>query len=122
MKQKILVVDDEKDILESLQELLSEEGFEVILAGTVGEFRKKALKSKPDLIILDIMLGQDNALDAYQELLTVGLDSKIPVLFLTGLLQDRPPSPARPGRSYALMGKPFHYEELMKEIRCLVSV
>ena len=121
MRQKILIVDDERDLLESLEELLLGEGFKVFLADSVGEFRREALRAKPDLIILDIMLGRDNGLEVYQELLTEGLDSKIPVLFLTGLLEDRPPSPARPGRTYALIGKPFDYEELVKEVRCLVN-
>ncbi|MDP2038535.1 MAG: response regulator, partial [Ignavibacteria bacterium] len=55
MKTKILLVDDEKDIVEFLQYNLSNEGFKVITAYNGQEALDK-LSQKPDLIILDVMM------------------------------------------------------------------
>ena len=119
---KILLVDDEEQILELLKFELNSEGFEVFTACNEKEFRHHALSEKPDLIILDIMLGDKNGPLIYDELLAKGLiDRSIPVIFLSALAEDRPPVPAMPGRTYALHGKPFESEELIREIRSLIN-
>jgi len=53
---RILVVDDEKDILELVRTILVGNGFEVITAGTGEEGLKLAVSGKPDLIILDVVM------------------------------------------------------------------
>ncbi|MBI4372271.1 MAG: response regulator [Candidatus Omnitrophica bacterium] len=121
MKRRILVVDDESSILELLRYKLSNRGFEVVTATNAWEFWGEALSAKPDLIILDIWLKGKLGTEVYNELLTNGLDSDIPVIFITALLEDRPPSHARPGIQYALYGKPFDFDELMKGIDCLLE-
>jgi DNA-binding NtrC family response regulator len=56
----ILVVDDEPDIRTLLKDVLQDEGYRVVLAGSAGEGRSAALASKPDLVLLDIwMPGED---------------------------------------------------------------
>jgi CheY-like chemotaxis protein len=55
-KKKILIIDDDKDYCRSVQVLLEDEGFEVYCAMTGAEGLEKAVSSKPDLIILDIMM------------------------------------------------------------------
>ena len=67
MKTKILLVDDEKDIVEFLQYNLIHEGFEVITAYNGMEALKK-LSEKPDLVILDIMMPQLNGYDVCKKL------------------------------------------------------
>ena len=121
MKTKILLVDDEDDILELLKEWLMAEGFDVLLARNAEEFRESALTQKPDVIILDIMLGPENGIHVYDGLLHQGLDRKTPVIFLTGLAHDRPETHAVPGRTYALRTKPFNPDEIVKDIRCLIN-
>jgi two-component system, OmpR family, alkaline phosphatase synthesis response regulator PhoP len=121
MSGKILVVDDDKAILELLRFELSSQGYEVVTAQNRDEFRAKALSEKPDLVILDIMLGSYNGAILYDEILGEGFDRRIPVIFLTALAQDRPPSPASPGRTYALYSKPFDPQQLLEEIGHLVN-
>jgi DNA-binding response OmpR family regulator len=121
MKAKILLVDDEKEILELLKDFLLIEGFEVLSAQTGSEFRELALSEKPDLIILDIMLGKDNGVAIYNRLLQEGLERTVPVIFLTGLTEDHSESPASPGRTYALRTKPFNPTELVNDIYYLVN-
>jgi DNA-binding response OmpR family regulator len=121
MPKRILLVDDEKDILELLKEWLVLEGFEVHIAQNGREFREQVHAQKPDLIILDIMIGRENGIELYNDLLSEGFDQKTPVIFLTGLAHDRPESPGGFGRTYALRTKPFNPHELVKDIRCMVN-
>lgn len=82
MKSKILLVDDEKDIIEFLQYNLEEEGFEVICAYD-GEEALEKISNKPDLIILDVMMPK---LDGYEvcKIIRKKKDfENIPVIFLT---------------------------------------
>ena len=82
MKTKILLVDDEKDIVEFLQYNLVQEGFEVITAYDGIEALKK-LSEKPDLVILDIMMPQLNGYDVCKKIRSLPEFRQTPVIFLT---------------------------------------
>ncbi len=82
-KEKILVVDDEEDILELVRYNLAKEGFNVLCAST-GEEGLNAAKSKlPDLIILDLMLPGIDGLDVARGLKSEKNTKDIPVIMLT---------------------------------------
>ena len=82
-KEKILVVDDEEDILELVRYNLTKEGFNVLCAST-GEEGLNAAKSKlPDLIILDLMLPGIDGLDVARSLKSEKNTKDIPVIMLT---------------------------------------
>ena len=119
---KILLVDDEVLFLELLRFNLEDEGFEIATACNEEEFRSSVLSEKPDLIILDIMLGGKNGPLIYDDLLAKGaLDRSVPVIFLSALVEDRSLTPVMPGQTYALCGKPFESEILLKEIHTLIK-
>lgn len=61
--QKILIADDEPDILEIIQYNLQKEGYEVITARDGDEALTKAKTHKPELIILDIMMPRKNGVE-----------------------------------------------------------
>jgi len=82
MKKKILVVDDEKDILELLSYNLTKEGFEVITARNGIEALELAKKG-PDLIILDIMMPEMNGIEVIRELAKDAKTASIPIILLT---------------------------------------
>ena len=82
MKTKILLVDDDKDIVEFLQYNLVQEGFEVITAYN-GMEALKMLSEKPDLVILDIMMPQLNGYDVCKKIRTYPEYRLTPVIFLT---------------------------------------
>ena len=82
MKSKILLVDDEKDIVEFLEYNLIQEGFEVITAyDGIGALQK--LNDKPDLIILDIMMPNIDGYEVCRRIRENKVYSEIPVIFLT---------------------------------------
>ncbi len=121
MKQKILVVDDEEDLRDILREQLTDFGFEVEVAQNSTELIGKIETFKPDLIILDILLGEVNAADFISRFTFPHENYAPPILFLSGLLGDKNPSPASTGRKCALRGKPFQMDQILKDIQCLLE-
>ncbi|HOI29565.1 MAG TPA: response regulator transcription factor [Melioribacteraceae bacterium] len=79
---KILLVDDEKDIVEFLEYNLQQEGFEVISAYDGQEAIEK-LKHKPDLIILDILMPKMDGFETCQKIRGLSEFKNVPVIFLT---------------------------------------
>ncbi len=82
MKTKILLVDDEPDIVEFLEYNLTQEGFEVIKAYDGIEALKK-ITEKPDLILLDIMMPKMDGYEVCKKIRSTKDYEKIPVVFLT---------------------------------------
>ena len=83
MKEKILVVDDEIDILTLLEYNLGKTGFKVISAKDGPEGIESAKREKPNLIILDIMLPSMEGTDVCKSLKKDETTSHIPVIMLT---------------------------------------
>lgn len=122
MKPKILLVEDDPIHREQLRSKLIKWGFEVFLAGNEAEFGQLAFSVTPDLIILDIMLKDSNGAHVYDHLIQKGLDPKIPVIFLSELVDGDAESYAYPGRKYSLHHKSLNSDELLQEIQYLVDL
>jgi len=123
MKKRILVVDDERDILELLRVKLTKRGFDVMTAQTKQDFFERVFKDKPDLVILDIWLGNnDGGPQLHDEAIARGLDPALPVIFISALVdKGTPPKHAVRGGRYALYGKPFDFDVMLEDIFCLVG-
>jgi two-component system alkaline phosphatase synthesis response regulator PhoP len=80
LREKILIVEDEKDLVRLIRYNLEKEHFRVISAGDAETGLEMARKNKPDLIILDIMLPKMDGLDFLRNLRK---ESQVPVMFLT---------------------------------------
>lgn len=80
-KGSVLIVDDEKDIRESLREVLEEEGYSVTVAGSVAEARTVVL-AKIDTALLDIRLGDGDGIELLAEYRAQRPD--LPVIMITG--------------------------------------
>jgi two-component system alkaline phosphatase synthesis response regulator PhoP len=82
VKKKVLVVDDERDIVDLLRYNLSKEGYDVIAAYNGKEALEKAA-SRPDLVILDVMMPVLDGFEVCKRLKSDPLTSQIPLVFLT---------------------------------------
>ena len=80
MKQKILIIEDEVSIADTVKYVLEQALFEVFCATTAGEGERLLRQQKPDLLVLDIGLPDMNGLDFYRELRH---EFDLPVIFLT---------------------------------------
>ena len=85
---KILVVDDEPDILEFLRYNLEKEGYEVVTANNGEEGISKAEQEKPDLIILDIMMPIMDGVEVCRQLRTRPEFDRTVITFLTAREED----------------------------------
>jgi two-component system alkaline phosphatase synthesis response regulator PhoP len=81
MKTKILVIDDEEDIVEVLKYNLTKEGYEVLTAHSGKQALQKA--SNSDLIILDVMMPELDGIEVCKKLKSNPETARIPVIFLT---------------------------------------
>ncbi len=88
MTKKILVIDDEKDMRIYLTTLFKKAGYEVESAENGELGLEAALKSKPDLITLDILMPKKSGVRAYRELRTAPETKDVPIVILTGLTQQ----------------------------------
>ncbi len=82
MRKRILVVDDEKDILDLLKYNLEKEGYEVLTANNGRRALEQALRA-PDLIVLDVMMAETDGWEVCRQLKRDDKTSSIPVIFLT---------------------------------------
>lgn len=83
MPKKILVVDDEKDIVEMLKYNLEKEGYTVFTALNGKRAIEQAQENKPNLILLDIMMPEMDGWEVCKQLMKEERTSTIPVIFLT---------------------------------------
>ncbi len=83
MPKKILIVDDEPDILKVVQFRLSRRGYEVILATNGKEALEKIAQEKPDLVLLDVIMPVLDGLEVCKRLKEDESLKKIPVVMLT---------------------------------------
>jgi two-component system alkaline phosphatase synthesis response regulator PhoP len=86
--KKVLIVDDEPDILEFLQYNLKKEGYEVVTAGDGKQAIVVAEREKPDIIILDIMMPEMDGVETCRQLRSHKDFLDIPVAFLTARDED----------------------------------
>ncbi len=121
MSKKILVIDDEKNILLTLNLILRNEGYDVLLASDSLDGVIKAGELKPDLILLDICLPR---VDGYSVCRSLRCDvdiDKIPIVFMSSKNQEEDIKEAfdSGGNDYLL--KPFTKEKLLDIIEKNIS-
>ena len=87
-RKKILIIDDEEDVLKYLAAFFKENDYYVILAHDGREGVKKALSEKPDIITLDISMPGESGVKALRELQNGESTKKIPIIIITGVASD----------------------------------
>jgi two-component system alkaline phosphatase synthesis response regulator PhoP len=88
-KQTILVVDDERDLLDLIEYNLKKEGFKVLKAENGEEGISKAKEHRPDLILLDIMMPKMDGLEAVEIMRKDDGLKKTPIIFLTARSDEK---------------------------------
>ncbi|MCK5708410.1 MAG: response regulator [Candidatus Aureabacteria bacterium] len=116
-KKKILVVDDEPDIVTGISDRLAFEGYEVITANDGQTALSIAREKNPDLIVLDIMLPK---IDGFKVCRLLKFDKKkkhIPIIMLTAKTQETDIKTGKDMKADEYICKPFDQDELIKSIK-----
>jgi len=120
-KDRILVIDDETQLIEMVQIRLEANGYEVITANNGQEGVDKAKDENPDLIILDIMMPVMDGYEACKILKNDPQCSKIPIIFLSAKAQDEDTKIGEEKGADAFVKKPFETADLMTKIEELLK-
>lgn len=121
MAKRILIVDDEKDLVETLTFRLEANNYEVIKAYDGQDGLEKAKKERPDLIILDLMLPK---MDGYKVCALLKFDArynKIPIILFTARAQESDKKMGGDVGANAYITKPFEPAALLTKITELLK-
>jgi DNA-binding response OmpR family regulator len=119
--KKILVVDDEKDVLFMLEKRLTAEGYSVITTTNGTNAIALAKSQHPDIIILDVVMPGMDGGEVAAKLREHSLTRSIPVIFLTALLTKTEEYQGNHTISSNItFAKPFDTEELLAQIKGLL--
>lgn len=121
MPKKILLIDDEPEILKLLAKRLEDAGFEVITAPDGIEGLDKARATNPDLILLDILMPRIDGFDVCRLLKFDERYKNIPILLLTAKTQDADKETGRKVGANGYITKPFESSDLIAKIRELLG-
>lgn len=115
---RILVVDDDRDILELLSKYLSVQGFAVSEAASVREMQEATRREAFDLVVLDIMLPDGSGLEACMQMRREGVNT--PVILLTAMQEEVDRIIGLEMGADDYMGKPFSPRELVARIKAVL--
>jgi CheY-like chemotaxis protein len=85
MPKKVLVIDDEPDVITFLTTLLRKNGYDVCEACDGVEGMKKVIEEKPDLVCLDLIMPEKTGIKMYREMRKDEQLKKVPVIMVTGI-------------------------------------
>jgi len=86
--KKILIIDDEPDVLAYLSTLLEDHGYATTTAKNGVEALAKVKAVRPDLITLDVSMPEKSGVKFYREMKEAGEYQKIPIIIVTGISDD----------------------------------
>ncbi|MBC7417816.1 MAG: response regulator, partial [Pedobacter sp.] len=118
--KKILVVDDDQEVLETLELILELGGFEVLGLDNGEEIFDKIKFFEPDLILLDISLGHIDGRLLCEQLKASANTSYIPILLISGLYQADEISSLQHGQD-DFLSKPFQMDVLLEKLATILS-
>ena len=111
---KVLLVDDDRCLLDALCALLAEEGFDVTVAGNGREALERLPTCAPDVVVTDVMMPVMDGQQLLRSLREQPSTRELPVILMSA-------APLKPGDGVPLLRKPFRADALVAEIRRAVE-
>jgi DNA-binding response OmpR family regulator len=119
---RILVVEDDRDARLALRVRLEAAGYEVLVAEDAYLATRLARCERPDLVILDVGMPAGNGLTVHERINTIWKGT-IPVLYVTGSMQDEVMRRARELGARGVFGKPLNAAAFMEAVhRCTQQI
>lgn len=121
MSQKILIADDEQNIVISLEFLMKREGFQVSVANDGEEALAKIRSERPDLVLLDVMMPRKTGFEVCQAVKADAQLQGIKILMLTAKGRDTEVAKGLAMGADAYMTKPFATRDLVAKVKSLLE-
>jgi len=115
----VLVVEDEPDVAELIRFNLFKEGYEVVVVGNGADAVRRARDSKPDVILLDIMVPQLNGWEVCRRLKQDDETRRIPIIMVTGRVDEGDKVLGFELGADDYVTKPFSARELLARVRAV---
>jgi len=115
MEKHVLVVEDDNDILEMVEYLLSSNGLRVHGAGSVKQFWERLSRHTPDVILLDIMLPDGNGLELCMQLKASDATKHIPIVLMSANFSQKELEGKPCGHEF--ISKPFNIHDLIGKVQ-----
>ena len=120
-ERRVLLAEDEPNIVESLRFLLGRAGFEIDVSVNGREALERALDKPPDVMILDVMLPELDGFEILERLRADDRGAQLPVIMLTAKGQRQDRDRALAARANLFISKPFSNTELVDAVRRLAG-
>ena len=121
MAHKILIADDEPNILISLEYLMKREGFDVSVARDGQEAIDAIVRDHPQLVLLDLMMPKKTGLEVCQEVRANPALEDVLILMLTAKGRDTDVAKGTAMGANAYVTKPFSTRELVAKVRAMLE-
>jgi DNA-binding response OmpR family regulator len=118
--KKILIVEDEQDILQLVKHYFEKEGFRTVTAMNGLEALKKVKEDKPDLVVLDLMLPEMEGLEVCKRLRSVPDTAMLPILMLTAKAEESDTIVGLELGADDYVTKPFSPKALVARVKALL--
>ena len=122
MKKKILVVDDETQIVRLLSLRLQANNYDIIVAYDGYQCLQMAKEENPDLVLLDIKMPMGGGIEAFENLRNNKITEKIPVIFITAFQSLEVKKQVIDMGAEGFIAKPFESDELLNKIRSTLAL
>ena len=116
MSKRILIADDEMDVIELLKDALIQRGFEIITASTGVNTLLKAIEERPDLILLDIRMPAGSGIGVFENIIKRKELADIPVIFITAFATPEIKKKVIQNGAAGFITKPFDADVLIHMI------
>jgi len=122
MVYKLLLVEDDKEIVETLSKRLKEEGYETVIAYDGEEALVKVAQDNPDIILLDLTLPKMNGFDVLKEIREKHKDKWRPVIIISGQTDLDSVKKGYSLEADHYLTKPCEFENILRGIRTMISL
>jgi len=122
MSYKLLVVDDEKDIVETLQKRLLEEGYEVVVAFDGEEALVRVKEDNPDIILLDLILPKLHGFEVLKEIREKYKDKWRPIIIISAQTDLEMVKKSYKLEADHYLTKPCSMDNVLRGIRTMISL
>lgn len=119
MAKKILIIDDEVHVVQYLENIFQDNGYETVSALDGDRGFEKLKAERPDLITLDLQMPQERGVKFYQRYRKDEEVNQIPIVVISG--QSAPHRAIQPNKTAAIVAKPFEPDELVAIVKRVIG-